>query len=151
MLTRNVESIEELISYLTSISSAYRKSYRLLSRLAKTVLIVSGIISSSAILAIIPVVPVAIAAVSVINPILMVIDSNLKLTKKAANYKLHYRKYKQLLTYVRMKARENEKEVISYVFSKALEFQQEENYVEPMERYMKRYKLNGYYIDDECE
>ena len=39
----------------------------------------------------------------------------------------------------------DEKEMIRETFSKILQLEKGANYVVPFERYMKKYKLNGYY------
>ena len=38
-----------------------------------------------------------------------------------------------------------EREIIREIFSKILQLEKGDNYVVPFERYMKKYKLNGYY------
>ena len=59
-----------------------------------------------------------------------------------------HRTFKQLLRDVQMNKMRpdvDEREIIRENFSKILELGKGANYVVPFERYMKKYKLNGYY------
>lgn len=49
--------------------------------------------------------------------------------------------FKHLLSYCQTVC---EEDVVSDVISKLLEIQKREDFVEPFERYMRKYKLNGY-------
>ena len=75
--------------------------------------------------------------------------------KKKASYKAQFRIFKQLFTEARiMSAGKDvgEQEVIKKIFSRILESEKEPNSVVPLERYMRHYKLNGYYpANDEDE
>ena len=145
MISEKITTIEELISYLERICSAYRRSYKLLSILNKTILITSGILTSTALLALIPAIPVFIVGISGIPVILTIINQNLKLSDKKSKLKLQHINYKQLLTYTRSKVFETDiQNVIKDVFDRSLTFQQNDTYVTPLEIFMKKYKLNGY-------
>jgi len=146
MISEKIVTIEALIVYLERVCSAYRKSYKLLSSVNKAILISSGILTSTTVLVLIPAVPVFVAGVAAVPVILTIINQNLKLTEKKEKLKLQHKNYKQLLTYVRSKIFEdNPAEVVKDVFNKSLEFQKNDNYVTPMEIYIKKYQLNGYY------
>ena len=54
-----------------------------------------------------------------------------------------HKKFNSLLSYVRSNKQE---ELISEVFLKINEIHNSEDYSEPLEMYIKRYKLNGYDI-----
>ena len=45
----------------------------------------------------------------------------------------------------KMRSDVDEREIIRETFSKILQLEKGDNYVVPLEKYMKKYKLNGYY------
>ena len=146
MISEKIEKIDELINYIERVCSAYRRSYRLIGRVNKTILISSGILSSTAVLVLIPAVPLFVAGIASVPVILTIINQNLKLSEKKEKLKLQYKNYKQLLTHVRSRIyEENVAEVVKDTFKKSLEFQKNDNYVTPLEIYIKKYQLNGYY------
>lgn len=150
MLSEKITTIEELINYIERVCSAYRRSYKLLSGFNKTILITTGILTSTAVLAAIPVVPAFIAGVGAVPVVLSVINSNLKLSEKTEKLKLQYKNYKQLLTYTRSQIfEEDTAAVIKDVFNKSLEFQKNDNFVTPLEIFIKKYRINGYYQPNE--
>ena len=145
MIDQNIKTIDELIAYLTRVCSAYRRSYKLVSRVNKAILITTGIVSGCGTLAIVPVVPVFVSALAAVPIIVTVVNQNLKLTDKVARLKLQYQHYKELLSYVQANVHtETPHELIQEVFTKAIEMQKAANYTPPLERYLKYYKLNGY-------
>ena len=145
MINKNIKTIDELIDYLTRVCSAYRRSYKLVSRVNKAILITTGIVSGCGTLAFVPVVPVFVSALAAVPIIVTVVNQNLKLPDKVARLKLQYQHYKELMTYVQANVyTEKPHEFIQEVFTKAIEMQKAANYAPPLERYLKYYKLNGY-------
>ena len=74
--------------------------------------------------------------------------SKAQLKEKESLYKGCHRTFKQLLREVQMNKMRpdvDEREIIKETFSKILQLDKGTNYVVPFERYMKKYKLNGYY------
>ena len=63
---RTIETKGELIDHLTRVCAAYRKSYKLYGIINKGLQITSGILGSTAELAVVPVIPVFVAAISVV-------------------------------------------------------------------------------------
>ena len=61
--------------------------------------------------------------------------------------KLHHRKFKTLLTYVQKENTLTEQQLIKEVFKKIDDIQNVKDYPEPIEWYIRRYKLNGYGIE----
>ena len=147
MIQKRVETLNELEDHLIRVISAYRRSYKLCGNIDKTIMIITGIVGASAILAVVPVIPVITAALGTAPVITGVLNRVLKLSERKTNLKIHHRKFKQLLSYVRQH-NENDPQVIKHVFDKILAMQKEDTYVEPIEMYMRKYKLNGYSQDD---
>jgi len=142
---RKIETKEELIEHLTRVSSAYRKSYKFYGILNRILQISGGIVGSTAVLAIVPVIPVFVAAVSVIPVVIGIITNATKLGDKKNILKSHHKKFNSLLSYVHSCKDCDIKEV----FLKINEIHNSEDYTEPLEMYIKRYKLNGYDIENE--
>ena len=145
---RKIETKEELIDHLTRVSSAYRKSYKFYGRTNKLLQITGGIVGSTAVLAIVPVIPVFISAVSVIPVVIGIITNATKLDIKKNKLKNLHKKFNSLLSYVRSNKQEDNKELISEIFLKINEIHNSEDYTEPLEMYIKRYKLNGYDVEN---
>ena len=99
MIDQNIKTIQDLIDYLTRVCSAYRCSYKLLSRVNKAILITSGIVSGAGALAALPAIPVFVSALAAIPIVITVVNQNLKLMDKVAHLKLQYQHFKELLTY----------------------------------------------------
>ena len=136
---------EELIDHLTRLVAAYRRSYKLCGIINTTLQIVSGIIGCTAVLALVPAIPVFIAVVGAVPPVVAVLASKTRIAEKKTLLKTHHRSFKQLLSYVQATAGlENDEEVIRITFNKILEIQKNDNFTEPLEMYMKRFKLNGH-------
>lgn len=142
MLHKKVKTIEELEDYLIRLVSAYRRSYKFCSNIDKTITITAGIVSSSAVLALMPTVPIFLVVVGAVPAITSIFSKIVKISEKTSNLKTNYKKFKQLLSYVRSKT--DDEDIIHYVFKEILAFQRDECFVEPFERYLKLYKLNGY-------
>ena len=146
---RKIETKEELIDHLTRVSSAYRKSYKFYDVLNRLLQITGGIVGSTAVLAIVPVIPVFISAVSVIPVIIGIITNATKLGEKKNILKTHHKKFNSLLSLVQCNKLLSEEELIKEVFCKINDIHNSEDYTEPLEMYIKRYKLNGYDIEDD--
>ena len=145
MIDTNVKTIQDLTDYLTRVCSAYRRSYKLLSRVNKGILITSGIISGVGALAAVPAIPVFISLLAAVPIVVTVVNQNLKLSDKVSRLKVQYKNFKELLTYTQANIySETPQELIREVFMKSLEMQKTANYTPPLERYLKYYKLNGY-------
>ena len=144
---RKIETKEELIDHLTRVSSAYRKSYKFYGILNRILQITGGIVGSTAVLAIVPVIPVFISVVSVIPVVIGIITNATKLGDKKNILKSHHKKFNSLLSFVQSNKLFEEKELIKEVFSKINDIHNSEDYTEPLEMYIKRYKLNGYDIE----
>ena len=145
MSNKNIKTIDELIDYLTRVCSAYRRSYKLVSRVNKAILITSGIVSGTATLAVVPAIPVFVSALAAIPIIITVVNQNLKLPDKVTLLKLQYKHYKELLTCTQANAHTDKPhELIQEIFTKSIELQKAEKYTPPFECYLKYYKLNGY-------
>ena len=94
-----------------------------------------------------PVIPVFVAAVSVIPVVIGIITNATKLGDKKNILKSHHKKFNSLLSFVQCNKLFNEKELIKEVFCKINNIHNSEDYTEPLEMYIKRYKLNGYDIE----
>ena len=141
----NIKMIQDLLDYLTRVCSAYRRSYKLISRVNKGILITSGIISGVGALAAVPAIPVFISLLAAVPIVVTVVNQNLKLSDKVSRLKVQYKNFKELLTYTQANIySETPQEFIQEVFMKSLEMQKAANYTPPLERYLKYYKLNGY-------
>jgi len=146
---RTIETKLELIEHLTRVSSAYRKSYKFYGIINRLLQITGGIVGSTAVLAIVPVIPVFISTVSVIPVIIGIITNATKLGDKKNILKAHHKKFNSLLSFVQSNKLLEEKELINEVFTKIHNIHNSEDYTEPLEMYIKRYKLNGYDIESE--
>ena len=144
---RKIETKEELIDHLTRVSSAYRKSYKFYGIINRLLQITGGIVGSTAVLAIVPIIPVIIAAVSVIPVVIGIITNATKLGDKKNILKSHHKKFNSLLSFVQCNKLFEEKELIKEVFCKINNIHNSKDYTEPLEMYIKRYKLNGYDIE----
>ena len=145
---RKIETKEELIEHLTRVSY-YRKSYKFYGILNRILQISGGIVGSTAVLAIVPVIPVFIAAVSVIPVIIGIVSNATKLGDKKNILKNHHKKFNSLLSYVHSYKQDDNKELVKEIFLKINEIHNSEDYTEPLEMYIKRYKLNGYDIENQ--
>ena len=146
-MTDKIENIGQLLIHLTKVIAAYRKSYRLCRNVSVAFKIGSGLIGCTAILALVPAIPIVVVVAGAIPAGIQIILSKTQIEERKALLKAQHRNFKQLHSYAQKMAMQkdaDEKEIIKSAFSSILEFEKQPNYVEPMERYLKRYKLNGY-------
>ena len=148
---RKIETKEELIDHLTRVSSAYRKSYKFYGIVNRLLQITGGIVGSTAVLAIVPVIPVFISAVSVIPVVIGIITNATKSGDKKNILKAHHKKFNSLLSFVQCNKVFEEKELIKEVSSKINDINNSKDFTEPLEMYIKRYKLNGYDIESSSD
>lgn len=143
-----IETIDQLEVHLCKYVAAYRKSYKLCGGTHLTLQIMAGLLGCGAILALVPVVPIFVALAGALPAGITIVTNKAQLKEKQSLYKACHRSFKQLLSEVRMKKMQpgiDEHEKIREAFAKILELEKGANYVVPFERYMKKYKLNGYY------
>ena len=138
---RKIETKEELIDNLTRVLSAYRKSYKFYGILNRILQITGGAVGLTAVLATVSVIPVFIG----------IITNATKLSDKKNVLKSHHKKFNSLLSFVQSNKLFEEKELIKEVFCKINNIHNSEDYTEPLEMYIKRYKLNGYDIESSEE
>ena len=108
----------------------------------------AGLIECGAVLALVPAVPIFVAITGALPAGISVVVSKAQLKEKENLYKGCHCTFKKLLREVqmnKMRPDEDEREIIRETFSKILDLEKGANYVVPFERYMKKYKLNGYY------
>ena len=89
-----------------------------------------------------------VAIVRVLPVGISVVENKAQLKEEESLYKDCHRTFKQLLREVQMNKMRpdvDEREIIRENFSKLLQLEKGANYVVPFERYMKKYRLNGYY------
>ena len=141
---RSIETKEELIDYLTRVCATNRKSYKLYGIINKGLIITGGILGSTAV---VPVISVFVATISIVPVIIGIITNATKLSDKKAMLKSHHRKFKTLLNYVQKEDTLTEQQLTKEVFKKNDDIQNVEGYPEPIEWYIRRYKLNGYDIE----
>ena len=135
-----------MYKYLTNLVAAYRKSYRLYGNILKALNIAVGIVSCVAVLAVIPQVPVVVVIVGLIPPVISIIQDKSKLAVLKDHLKQNHRRVKLLLTEYKGGNIDRDETIRRY-----LELQQSDIYVEPLERYMKEFRLNGYASSEEDE
>lgn len=128
-----------LREYLIYLVAAYRKSYKLYGNIIKAFNIAVGVFSCSAVLAVIPAIPVFVAAVGLVVPLISVIQDKSKLLVHKDHLKKNHRKFKLLMTEYSGKKIDKTETVKRF-----LDIQKSDSYVEPLERYMKEFNLNGY-------
>ena len=133
---RRIETKEELIDHLTRVCSAYRKSYKLYGTINKMLQITGGILGSTALWAIvpIPIIPVFITVISITPVVIGLLKS-------------HHRKFKVLLSFVQSNDTFTEHQLIKDVFRQITDIHAAIDYTEPIEWYIRRYKLNDYNIE----
>ena len=62
--------------------------------------------------------------------------------------KSHHRKFKVLLSYIQSQYKSNGHQLIKYVFKQITNIHAAIDYTEPMEWYIRKYKLNDYDIEE---
>jgi len=144
--TNGIETIDQLIIYLTKLAAAYRKSYKFCGRINTGLQITAGIMGCSAALALVPAIPIFVAIIGAAPPIVTIIINKLKIEDKKTILKMHYQRIKQLLTKARIGkiSSEDKNKVIEEIFTLILEMQEDKNYIPPLETHVKEFKLNGY-------
>lgn len=141
----NIKTLNELYDYYLKMSYAYRKSYKLLSKINKGIMISIGLGSSAVLIALIPTVPIVIAAFGALPTALSIISINLKLPNKVERMKLQYQNCKELLIFIQMNIySDNQQDIINEVWSKSLEMQKNPFYCTPLERHLRFFNLNEY-------
>ena len=147
-MAEKVETIVQLETHLSKYVAAYSKSYKICRNTHLTLQILAGLLGCDAVLALFPVVPIFVAIAGGLPAGISVVEGKAQLKEKESRYKACHRTFKQLLRDVqmnKMRSDVDEREIIRETFSKILELGKGANYVVPFERYMKRYKLNGYF------
>ena len=147
-MVEKVETFDHLETHLSKYVAAYRKSYKICLSAHLSLQILAGLLGCSAVLALVPAVPIFVAITGALPAGISVVVSKAQLTEKENLYKGCHRTFKKLLREVqmnRMRPDVDEREIIRETFSKILQLEKGANYVVPFERYMKKYKLNGYY------
>ena len=139
---RRIQTKEELIDHLTRVCSAYRKSYKLYGTISKMLQITGGILGSTALLALVPIIPIFITIISITPVIIGVITNVTKLNNKKILMKSHHRKFKVLLSYVQGQDEFTEEQLIKYTFKQITIIHTATDYTEPLEWYIRKYKLN---------
>ena len=110
--------------------------------------ILSGLLECSTILALLPAVPIFVAFAGALPLGIRVVENKAQLKEKESLYKACHCTFIQLLCEVqmnKMRADVDEREIIRETFSKILKLEKGANYMVPLERYIKKYALNGYY------
>ena len=139
---RIIQAKDELIDHLTRVCSAYRKSYKLYGTISKMLQITGGILGSTALLALVPIIPIFITIISITPVIIGVITNVTKLNNKKILMKSHHRKFKVLLSYVQGQDEFTEEQLIIYAFKQITIIHTATDYTEPLEWYIRKYKLN---------
>ena len=147
-MAEKVETIVQLETHLSKYVATYRKSYKICLNTHLTLQILAGLLGCGAVLALVSVVPIFAAIAEALLAGISVVVGKAQLKEKKSRYKACHRTFKQLLREVqinKMRPDIDEREIIRETFSKILELEKWANYVVHFERYMKMYKLNGYY------
>ena len=139
-----VNTTEELLNYITNMSSAYRRSYKLLSNVNKCLIITIGFLGSTAFIGALPMVPIAISVFSIIAGAPLILKESLGLRKKISQLKKQYQSYMDLISYIRCNIDNESSELIKEVFLREREIQKTNKFVTPLEKYLQIYKLGGY-------
>ena len=84
---------------------------------------------------------------SVIPVVIGIITNATKLGDKKNVLKSHHQKFNNLLSFVHSNKLLSGEQLVKEVFSKINDIHNSEDYAEPLEMYLKRYKLNEYDIE----
>ena len=147
-MVEKVETNDQLETNLSKYVAAYRKSYKICRSAHISLQILAGLLGCSAVLVLVPAVPIFVVIAGALQAGINVVVNKVQLKEKESLYKGCNRTVKQLLREVQMnKMRPNvdEREIIRETFSKILQLEKGGNYAVPFERYLKKYKVNGYY------
>ena len=145
---RRIQTKDELIDHLTRVSSAYRKIYRLYGTINKILQITGGILGSTVLLALVPIIPIFITIISITPVVVSIIANVTKVNNKTKVLRSHHRKFKVLLSYVQSQYKSNEHQLIKDVFKQIINIHAATDSTEPIEWYVRRYKLNDYDIEE---
>ena len=146
-MVEKLETIDQLEAHLSKYVAVYRKDYRICRSAHLSLQILAGFLGSDAILALVPAVPIFVAIAGALPAGISAAVSKTQLKEKESLYKGCHRTFKQLIREVqmnKMRSDVDERVIIGETFSKILQLEKEANYGVPFERYMKKYKLNGY-------
>ena len=147
-MVEKVETIYQLETHLSKYVAAYRKSYKICRGEHLSLQVLAGLLGCGAVLALVPAVPIFVAIAGALPAGISVVVSKNQLNEKESLYKGCHRTFKQLLREVQMNKMRpdvDESKIIRETISKILQLEKGANYVVPFERYMNKYKLNGYY------
>ena len=147
-MAEKVETIVQLETHLSKYVTAYRKNYKICRNAHLSLQILAGLLGCSAVIALVPAVPIFVAITGALSAGISVVACKTQLKEKESLYKGCHRTFKQLLREVQMNKMRpdvDEREIIRETFSKILQLEKGANYVVPFERYMNKFKLNGYY------
>ena len=142
-MAKKVETTDQLEAHLSKYIAAYRKSYKICRHTHLSLQIFAGLLGCGAVLALVPVVPIFVAVAGALPAGISVVISKAQLKDKGC-----HRNFKQLFCEVQMNKMRpdvDEREIIRETFLKILQLEKGANFVVPFERYMKKYKLYGYY------
>ena len=146
-MAEKVETIHQLETHFSKYVAAYRKSYKICRSTHLSLQILAGLLWCGLVLALVPAVPNFVAIMGALPAGIIVVKNKAQLKEKEGLFKGCHRDFKQLLRKVQMKkmrADVDEREIIRETFSKSLQLKKEVNYIVFFERYLKKYKLNGY-------
>ena len=142
-MVEKVETTDQFKAHLSKYVAAYRKSYKICRSAYLSLQIFAGLLGCGAVLALVPAVTIFVAIAGALPAGISVVVSEAQLKEKESLYTGCHRTFKQRLREVQMnKMRPDVDE--RETFSKLLELEKGANYVVTFERYMKKYKLNGY-------
>ena len=147
-MVEKVETIVQLETHLSKYVAAYRNSYKICRSAHLSLQILAGLLGFGAVLALVPAVPIFVVIAGALPAGISVVVSKAQPKEKEILYKGCLRTFKQLLREVQMNKMRpdvDEREIIRETFSKILQLEKGANYVVPFERYVKKYKRNGYY------
>ena len=147
-MAEKVETILQLETRLSKYVAAYRKSYKICRSAHLSLQILAGLLGCGAVLALVPAVPIFVEIAGALPAGISVVVSKAQLKEKQSLCKGYHRTFKQFLREVQMNQMRpgvDERQIIRETFSKILDLEKGANYVVPFERYMKKYKLDGYY------
>ena len=146
-MVEKLGTIDQLEAHISKYVATYRKSYKISRSAHLSLQILAGLPGCGTVLALVPAVPIFVAITGALSAGISVVVSKAQLKEKESLYKGCRCTFKQLLREVqmnKMRSDVDERVIIGETFSKILQLEKEANYVVPFERYMKKYKLNGY-------
>ena len=147
-----MKMFNELVTYVKKMSAAYRLSYRRVNRVYTGLMITSAVIASSAFLALVPAIPIFVGAVAFIPSVINIVLVKTKLAQRACAYKKLQKEYHKLLIEIRYGASQKMtqtdfEEFVHNAWDSILKIEQCEEFIQPLEKFMKRMKLSCYSAD----